>query len=140
MSLSVKALYPNVARRFVGAAGDTRFGGDFVSALNLSLDELTIAGDVYPAIPHVGNIEGTISVLSETHMAILDAGLDVHLMRMGWTRAKGDKETFANCVALWNEKKGDFMVSLSNASQRSVDDAESPVADIIGLGNTTDGG
>ena len=140
MSLSVKALYPNVARRFVGAAGDTRFNSDFIFALNLVLDELTSAGDVYPAIPHVGNVEGTISVLSEPHMAILDAGLDVQLMRMGWTRAKGDKTTFSTSVALWNEKKGDFMMSLSHADQRNVDDAGSPIADIIGLGNTTDGG
>jgi len=134
MSLSVKILYGAAKNRFAAAGGSSRFDDDFVYAVNMTLDGLSFAADLDSPFPHINDTEGVISALDERHSYLLDAGIDVFLMKQGQKPARGGEDSYVTALRRWEDVRGDLMVMESIERQSERDDDGIPVEDIVGLG------
>lgn len=135
MSLSVQPLYNEMTRQFTASTQSDRFKADFIDALNNSLDELIVAGDVTASdLPHVSSESASIAYLSAHHAQIVKCGLRYNLMLLGQIPASGGTDALMLAERAWTNAQGRFMTLLSRADQSVVDTYSNPTADIIGLG------
>ena len=133
--LNTGSLYGAMVRSFGTVTSNTGFGTDFVQAVNNVLDELSFSGDLTMAIDHVASPTSNISSLDADDSYIVNAGLVVHLIQLGWPHRSSDKTFFRTVAApLWASAKGAYMVKKSRDDQATVDDDGDATADIIGLG------
>ena len=138
MAYRVESLYNAMLRVFKSQPANDRFKADFISAVNLSLDQLTFYAQLATALPHVTSETGTISALDPDDEAIVSDGVTFHLIRTGYEHAEGPN-AYDRFLNRWLSSQGDFVVKKSREDQEAQDDNGVPTDVDIGLGYLGDG-
>lgn len=135
MALQIQPIFEMAAPAFGTGVNMERFERSFIFALNLTLDELNVAGDMPTSsrFDHVESTDSSVSSLNPEHMGIVFTGVEYHMSRLGFF-ARQDEDNKRNLLLEWEKAKGDFMVSLSQEDQDTVDSEGYTTNDIIGLG------
>ena len=133
MSISITALYADVAQEVGRGIGDERLASSFPRAVNRALDELAVAADLATKFTHISSTSGALSGISENYEYIVYTGTVYWLIRAGY---KPSDPNTANLLLQdttnrWREAKDDYVQDLDNIAQ-AVDGA-----DVIGLGDVS---
>lgn len=138
MALCLDSIFEDMVRQFSTITTNGRFRSDFVTAVNKTLDELEIAGDLSSPITHVNTPTDTISSLSADDMFIVAAGCVKYLIAAGREHVLKER-TYDVANQEWEDRKADFWTKAMRTLQASVDDDLSGEgASIIGLGDVTE--
>jgi len=135
VALQIQPIFEAAAPAFGTGVNMDRFERSFLFALNLTLDELNVAGDMPTSsrFDHAASTDASVSGLNTEHMGIVFTGIEYHMSRLGFF-ARQDEDNKRNLLLEWEKAKGDFMVSLSQEDQDTVDSDDFVTNDIIGHG------
>ena len=138
MAMYLNTIYDDMVRQFSTIGTNDRFRNDFVSAVNKTLDELEIAGDLSAPITHVNTPTDTILSLSADDMFIVSAGCVKYLIAAGREHVMKER-SYDVADREWEDRKADFWIKAMRTLQADVDDDLSGEgASIIGLGDVTE--
>ena len=130
MSISCQALYNSVIGSSGTSVGSDRINSRFVTAVNRSLDRMSLAGDLATRHSHITGQNSTITSLDDEYEWILAAGVDFFLNKLG-QRTSDPKllsVVTSNNKTDWEDALGEYVAALSYIEQAT--DSNS----IIGLG------
>lgn len=136
MSIQLNAVYNSMVRQFTTSTNDERFDEDFTVAVNNTLDELYVVGDLDDPLSHINSHDASISDLDAEHTGILRSGIAYYLLVQGQMKS-GKENHLALARAEWEVAKGNMMVITQRADQADVDSDSNPENPIIGLGVKT---
>ena len=131
MSINCQALYSDALITYGQGAGNTNFASRWISAVNRSLDELSIAADLATKHSHIDGPEDIITTLDEEYEWILFTGQNFYLTRTG--QRPGDpnivRTVYRDTQDEWERAKEEYVANRWNERQ-----ANDSTDDIIGLG------
>jgi len=136
MALALTSLYESMVRQFRTVVSDDRFQQDFVSAVNLSLDQLSDFADLTTPMGHIQSYKASISELNPYDLNIIEPVVVFNLVRAGRKHIRGD-DAYVRLKEEWENALGDFLVNESKDDQDDVD-TDGTGADYAGLGDKTD--
>jgi hypothetical protein len=130
MSVSVQGLY-NVAVGTSGTGtGSEKFNLRWTTAVNRSLDEMSLAADLATAHSHITGQQSVITTLDAKYEWVLAAGVDYYLNKTG--QRTSDPRLLGIFTASnkndWEDAKGEYVAGLSYEEQAT--DSNS----VMGLG------
>ena len=130
MSIAVQSLYTVAVGSSGTGVGSTTFNTRWTTAVNRSLDEMSLAADLATRHAHITGQQSVITTLDEEYEWILAAGVDYHLNKTG--QRVSDPKLLgiitASNKADWEAAKGEYVAALS------YDDQATDSNSIIGLG------
>ena len=128
--ISVQSLYQDACRELGQGQGNSKLAASFVSAVNRTLDTLSIKSDKATKFPHIDSIESSVSI-SSNYEYILYAGVIYFLIRMGHRPSDPTiaQVVYTDSVRTWDEAVADYIQDLDNIWQST--DSNS----VIGLGH-----
>lgn len=130
MSISCQALYESV-RDIVGLGADNeKLTRTFTTAVNRTLDELSITADLATKHSHISGPESTITTLNSEYEWILAAGTMFYMTRLGQRPSDPNlaQIVYRDTANEWDRAKGEYVADRWNDCQ-AVDSSS-----IIGLG------
>jgi len=130
MSVSVQGLYSVAVSTSGTGTGNETFNIRWATAVNRSLDEMSLAADLATPHSHITGQQGIITTLAAKYEWVLAAGVDFYLNKTG--QRTSDPRLLgivtANNKNDWEAAKGEYVAGLSYEDQAT--DSNS----IIGLG------
>ena len=130
MSISCQQLYKDVLSTVGVGVGNNTTTGRFTTAVNRTLDELSITADLATKHSHITGPESIITTLSSYYEWILSAGVAFYMVRLGQRPSDPNlaQIVYKDTASEWDRAKGEYVANRWNETQAT--DSES----IIGLG------
>jgi hypothetical protein len=129
MSVSVQSLYIDACRELGQGQGNSKLAASFVTAVNRTLDTLSVKSDKATKFPHISSINDSVSI-SVNYEYILYAGVIYFLIRMGHRPSDPNiaKVVYGDSANVWEEAIADYIQDVDNIFQSTDSN------DVIGLG------
>ena len=119
MSISCQALYESVKDTIGLGAGNEKLVRTFVTAVNRTLDELSITADLASKHTHIDGVEDDITTLAVRYEWILAAGVAFYMIRLGQRPSDPNlaQIVFRDTAAEWERAKGEYVADRWNDCQ-----------------------
>jgi hypothetical protein len=117
MSISVQAIYEQVASGMGRGTDGERLSNDFIYALNAALNELSSRNDLATKLTNVTDVNDTITDVDDNQFYILTAGTRHHLKQMGHYSSdpKQAKLELDQASSNWTRAADDYWTDRVNA-------------------------
>lgn len=119
MSISCQALYESVRDTIGLGSGNEKLVRTFVTAVNRTLDELSITADLASPHTHISGVEDTISTLATRYEWILSSGVAFYMTRLGQRPSDPNlaQIVYRDTAHEWERAKGEYVADRWNDCQ-----------------------
>jgi len=119
MSISCQQLYQNVLGTIGVGSGSEKTISRFTTAVNRTLDELSITADLASKHSHIVGPQSTISTLSDYYEWILAAGVAFYMNRLGQRPSDPAlaQIVYRDTTTEWDRAKGEYHANRWNETQ-----------------------
>ena len=133
MSIACETLYENVRDTVGLGVGNEKLARIFITAVNRTLDELSITADLATKHSHISSVSAIITTLEERYEWVLAAGTAFYMTRLGQRPSDPNlaQIVYRDTESEWNRAKGEYVADAWNTLQADRDE------DIIALGYLT---